>query len=337
MKSRIFVSLFSLSVAILSLSLGGCTGSNESETAGNFSENNSAVISVISKSEPESSESLENSVPEQKTPDGEPTFLTTPDGTPIYTFEITAYQNPAEFHGTHEQYPLDTFNRETFFDPVYSHEAVCEGFSYAFIPRRSISAYEAPEKFTDDHGFLIYSGDELPPSSEYFRIKTGDKFGSLTVKSASAGFSNDKALWYDGDPDKVPGIYLTGAEIRYEGEVELTGTIRVARTEGYDTAGDLWFYPDGDCVSQIPMANYRFDGSDPDRGIYHSASCSEGTYGELTLIWLGNMYDYGNVDFDGLQPGDTARVKLIVKDPVASFRWGYDGCSAEPVAVTVVD
>lgn len=37
---------------------------------------------------------------------------------------------------------------------------------------------------------------------------------------------------------------------------------------------------------------------------------------------LGNMYDYGNVDFDGLQPGDTARVKLTVKDPVAVIQMG---------------
>lgn len=298
---------------------------------------NSTSLESTVKSDSDSSESLENSVPEEKIPEGEPTFLTAPDGTPIYTSEITKYQDPSEFHGIHEQFSLDTFNRETFFDPVYSHEAVCEGFSYAFIPRPSISAADAPEKFTDDHGILIYSGDELPPSSEYFRIKVGDKFGSLTVKSACAGFSNYEALWYDGDPDKVSGIYLTGAEIRYEGEVELTGMIRVMRTEGYDTEGDLWFYPEGDCVSQIPMTNYQFDGSDPGLGIHHSASCRADTYGELTLITLGNMYDYGNVDFDGLQPGDTARVKLTVKDPVASFRWGYDSCSAEPAAVTVLD
>lgn len=278
MRSRIFVSLFSLSVAILSLSLGGCTGSNENETAGNLYENNSAVII---KNKPEISdfgntENPESRIPEEKIPAGESTFLTAPDGTPIYTSEITKYQNPSEFQGTHEQFPLDQFNMETF-TGIDCPEAVCGGYSYAFIPRPSISAADAPEKFTDDHGILIYSGDELPPSSEYFRIKVGDKFGSLTVKSACAGFSNYEAFWYDGSPDEVPGIYLTGAEIQYEGEVELTGTIRVTRTEGYDTEGDLWFYPDGDCVSQIPMANYQFDGSNPDRGIYHSASCGEGT------------------------------------------------------------
>lgn len=313
--------------AVLIAGLAGCDKPAETGDLSTTTESASTTVESTQSNEPES----------ESVPKGEPTFLTAPDGTPIYTSEITKYQSPSEFHGTHEQYPLNTFNRETFFDPVYSHEAVCDGFSYAFIPRRSISAYDAPEKFIDDNGVLIYSGDELPPSNEYFRIKVGDKFGSLTVKSAYAGFSNYKAFWYDGDPDKVPGIYLTGAEIRYEGEVELTGTICVMRTEGYDTAGDLWFYPDGDCVSQIPVANYQFDSSNPGLGIYHSAISGLSAYGELTLINLGNMYDYGNVDFDGLQPGDTARVKLTVKNPIASFSWGYDGCGAEPVAVTVLE
>lgn len=317
------------------LILTSLTACNNDQAEPQSSPNGSTSLESTVRSEPDSSENPESNIPEEKKPDGEPTFLTAPDGTPIYTSEITKYQDPAEFHGTHEQFPLDTFNWETFSDRSLTPEIVCDGFSYAFIPRPGISVYNAPEKFTDDSG--IYSGDELPPSTEYFRIKSGDKFGSLTVKSASARFSFYEAAWYDGDPNEIPGIYLTGAEIQYEGEVELTGTICVMRTEGYDTEGDLWFYPEGDCVSQIPMANYQFDGSDPDRGIYHSALCRADTYGELTLITLGNMYDYGNVDFDGLQPGDTARVKLTVKDPVASFRWGGDGCSAEPAAVTVLD
>ena len=324
---------YAFAAALVLTNITGCNSHRNYPNGSDPSSIESQTESPI-KSEPDGSES--RSVPEDKSPDGEPTFLTAPDGTPIYTSEITKYQDPAEFHGTHEQFPLDQFNTDTFTD-IKCPEAVCEGFSYAFIPRPSISAADAPEKFTDDHGILIWSGDELPPSSEYFRIKVGDKFGSLTVKSACARFSNYAACRYDGSPDEIPGIYLTGAEIQYDGEIELTGTISVMKTEGYFTQGDLWFYPEGDCVLQIPMASYQFDDSDPGLGIHHSASCRADTYGELTLITLGNMYDFGKVDFDGLQPGDTARVKLTVKDPIMSFSLGYDDCSAEPVTVTVLD
>ncbi len=323
----------------------GCNSNEESSDTSNSSGGSSAVTEGSDSSgnsdgsgSSEGSDSSDNSDsdPEPQKPDGEPTFLTFPDGTLIYTSEITRYQNSAEFQGTHEQYPLDTFNKETFTD-VECPEVVCDGFASAFIPRPNISISDNPDKFTESNGIRTYIGDDMQPSREYFRLKVGDKFGSLTVKSAEVRFSNSNVQWDGNKYAGIAGIYLTGAEIKYEGEVEMTGFIGVAKTEGYNTEGDLWFYPEGDCVSQIPAADYHFDSSDPGAGVHHCASSNGHVYGELNTITLGNMYDFGDVDFDGLQPGDSVRVKITVKDPIAGYSWGSPWCEGEPAAVEVLD
>lgn len=290
---------------------------------------------------PESSapESDVSNVPEPQKPDGEPTFVTLPDGTPIYTSEITRYQNPSEFHGTHEQFPLEQFNAETFKSRdilCEFPEVVCDGFAYAFIPRFNINYNEAPEKFEEWDNILRYTGEEFPAGSEYFRLKVGDKFGSLTVKSANTSFSFASAEQVE-NPDSVPGIYLTGAEIQYEGTLEMTGCMQVMETVGYSTSGDLEFYPDSDCVSKIPSAYYELDQEHPELGVCYRPYESWGAYGDLSEIILGNMNDF-DVDFDGLQPGDNGvHVKVEIKDPLVIFRSGYMSCGGEPAHVEVLD
>lgn len=117
----------------------------------------------------------------------------------------------------------------------------------------------------------------------------------------------------------------------------MTGCIQVLETIGYSTSGDMNFYPDGDCVSQIPAAAYYTEFGNPGHGVFYGAVESWGSYGELNEIGLGNMYDY-NIDFDGLEPGDrNVRVKITIKDPNITFRWGSMWCSGEPAAVTVLD
>lgn len=318
-----------LTTAAILASLTGCSSgtsdpSSDSQITSPVSDNNnSADNSGLESSVIPGGSDNPDSDPEPQKPDGEPTFLTAPDGTPIYTSEITKYQDPSEFHGTHEQYPLDSFNRETFTGWIEDPEIVCDGFAYAFIPR--FIDTEDPGKLTEN---------ELPPSSEYFRLKVGDSFGGLTVKSAYASFSNYNARWYDGDPDEIHGIYFTGAEIEYEGEVEMTGCIAVMKTEGYETEGNLWFYPDGGSSSKIPAAHYQFDTER--KSVYHSAFSGSTAYSELLEMTLGNMYDYSDVDFDGLEPGDYVRVKITVKDPVVSARYGYMSCWGDPAAVEVL-
>ena len=312
--------IFALSI----LCLAGCSSekvpvtSDNSSQISSISENNS---SEIAQSKPESS------VPE--IPKGEPTFLTCPDGTVIYTSQITKYQSSARSaDGSHEQFPPDTFNMETFTDNT-TPQVVCDGFAYGFIPRYCVNITEAPEKFTNSDGIDMYSGEELPPSDEYFKIKTGDKFGSLTVKSAQSIFSNSEAFFLPEEAKDIPSVYLTDAVIEYAGEVEMTGCIQVMRTEGYFSSGDLWFYPDGNSVSKLPVIQYSFD---MDLGLHHLAYSCYGSYGEYDKIVLGNMSNY-DIDFDGLKPGDDfVRVKITIKNPVVT----NGNVIGEPAAVEVL-
>ena len=297
------VSALILALSILCLS--GCSSDKVPETSDNSSQSQSISDSNSTQNAQSKPESSEPEIPE-----GEPTFLTCPDGTVIYTSQITKYQGRARNEdGSHEQFPIDTFNMETFTD-VSGREVVCDGFAYGFIPRFNINVSEAPEKFTDFAGVKMYSGEELPPSSEYFKIKIGDKFGSLTVKSAQSVFSNSKAYFMPEEAKKIHGVYLTDATIEYEGEVEMTGCIQVMKTEGYSSTGDLWFYPDGNSVSKLPVIQYNFA---KDLGLYHYALSHFGAY--------------------GLEPGDDfVRVKITIKNPVVTN--GYvDG---EPAAVEVL-
>ena len=278
----------------------------------------------------------ESSAAEEKAPEDEPTFLTAPDGTPIYMSEIARYQDPVEFHSTHMQFPLDQFNQQTFkicgrMSESCDHpEIVCEGFAYAFIPRFNINYSEAPEKFElHDNGLLLYTGEPLPEGRDYFRLRVGDKFGSLTVKEACSYFSFSNAYFIE-NVDEIPGLYLTSADIRYEGKVEMTG-------EGCSVEGDMYFYPDNDCVFQIPAAAYHNDHEDLNHGIFYRATKSSAAYGELDEIALGNINDY-DIDFDELKPGDNyIRVKLTIKDPSITFRWDNMWCSGELTSISVID
>lgn len=319
-----------ITTAVLATTLSGC---DKQSGSGNSSTEQSTESTVEST---QSTQSTESTSITEFVPTGEPTFLTCPDGTPIYTSQISKYQDSARnADGSHEQFPIETFNMETFTDNT-TPQVVCEGFAYGFIPRYCVNITEAPEKFTNSDGIDMYSGEELPPSNEYFKIKTGDKFGSLTVKSAQSIFSNSVAYFLPVEEQDISGVYLTGAVIEYEGEVEMTGCIQVMKTEGYNTEGDLWFYPDGGFVSKIPAVLYRYFSDLEPKGIYHAAEGGSPSYGELCVITLGNMYDY-DIDFDGLEPGDRLmRVKIIVKNPVVSSSDGYMDCCGEPAAVEVV-
>lgn len=320
-----------LTFAFILASFTGCRES-EQATPQNLAGGTASVIE--SGAENETSAADEEIIPED-----EPTFLTAPDGTPIYTSELTRYQDTAEFHGTHEQFPLEQFNKQTFkIRDILDHpEVVCEGFAYAFIPRFNINYSAAPDKFEEfDDESLRYIGEPLPDGNDYFKLKVGDKFGGLTVKSACTSFNYYNAIGVD-DPDSIPGLYLFGAEIQYEGEVEMTGCMHVLETASCSTAGDMYFYPDGDCVSQIPAALYCTEYGNPKRGVFYMPAERGCSYGDFNEITLGNMNNY-DIDFDGLKPGDkNVRVKVTIKDPSIITKWGYMWCSGEPTAVTVID
>lgn len=304
-----------LAAALILASFTACKKSEQTDPTG--FPNGEASIVESSLSEGEAS-----NAPEAKAPEGEPTFLTAPDGTPIYTSEITKYQSSSEFQGTHEQFPLDRFNEETFKSREILcdyPEVVCEGFAYVFIPRVNISCYDSPENFAERGGIMIYNGEDYPKGNDYFRLNVGDRFGGLTVKKASTAFSYANASYventYSGDLDGIPGIYLSDAEIQFEGTEEMTGYLEIREDEGYSTSGDMHFYPDSESAAKLPNAYYTFDHEDPEYGVFYEAYQSSDGYGDLCDVFLGNMNDCASIDFSGLQPGDNAHVRLTIKDP----------------------
>lgn len=316
MKSRIFVSLFSLSAAILPLSLGGCTGSNESKTAGNFSENNSAVISQNNPdgSEPGKTESPEISVPEiQK---GEPTFLICPDGTPVYTSDISEVYAGSEFDGNLETL---TFEQAEQYARACDGEFTvkCDGFAYGFIPEKALNRTDDPEMFKDTAGgWFEFTGDEEKTSSDYIRINVGDKFGPLTVKSAYTFFGDDRFL---ESFSEIPGAYISGGTIEFDGAVELTGYVNVWEDSDYQGAGGtMVFYPDGGSSTKIPVISYEY--SDDDRKVHRSEPNSSGYFGDWWCS-LGNMSEV-NCDTSGLNKGDVFVKVKITADNVTSDIYG---------------
>lgn len=317
MKSRIFVSLFSLSVAILSLLLGGCTGSNESETTGSFSENNSAVVS---QSKPESSdlgntENPESNNPEEKTPDGEPTFLTAPDGTPVYTSEVSEVYSGSEFDDNKET--LTLAQAEQYARACDGEFTVkCDGFAYGFIPERALNRADDPEMFkgTGDGEIYEFLGSEDKFSADYIRINVGDKFGSLTVKSAYTLFSDDRFL---ESFSEIPGAYISGGAIEFDGETELTGYVNVWEDSDYQGAGGtMVFYPDGGSGTKIPVISYEY--SDDGRKIHRSEPNSSGYFGDWWCS-LGNMSEV-DCDTSGLHKGDVfVKVKITADNVTSGF------------------
>lgn len=216
------------------------TGCNNAEGNSESVPNSDTQLSSTAPSEPESSgdsapESADGSesvsdIPEKQQPDGEPTFLIGLDGEPIYMSEIT--QMTAYAIEKKEDVPTDILGPENF-------SAVCEGFTYVYIPRPSVDFMANPELFetSEDGEYHYYIGEELPDSYEFTRVNVGDEIGGLTVKSASARF---ETLGYE-DCEQ----YYTQGDIEFEGEIELTGFVTV--TEAHElypeNGGGIFFIP----------------------------------------------------------------------------------------------
>ena len=166
MKSRIAVCIFSLSVAVLSLTLGGCAGNTETSDPSSDQQISSPVSDGADNSDsPGGSGSSDNPsssdnsdiVPEPKKPDGEPTFLTCPDGTPIYTSEISEIYKGNEEWGFKEAITLE--QAEQFAHEGGDFTVKCDGFFYGYIPEKALNRVDDPEMFKDSGGTFKFLGE----------------------------------------------------------------------------------------------------------------------------------------------------------------------------------
>lgn len=300
------------------------TGCNNSEEDSESVPNSDTQLSSTAPSEPESSstesapESTNSSdssestsdVPEKQKPDGEPTFLIGLDGEPIYTSEIT--QMTTYDLEKREDVQTDTLDPENF-------SAVCEGFTYVYMPRPSVDFMANPELFetSEDGERHYYIGEELPDSYEFTRVNVGDEIGGLTVKAARSYFS---ASGYEGSEQ-----YYAESYIEFEGEIELTGFVIVDEEhELYPgTGGNTVFYPDSASSVKIPCVQFDLD-LENDKARHYVSSVENsfyGWYGDGGSLFLGNIADFDS----GLSEGDMyVKVRVVVGD----ITWGTGSSDA---------
>ena len=293
-----------LILAPLVLLMSGC--GNSEELSGNASENNSTSEYSSEQSTQTTTEKEPEIIPEKQQPDGEPTFLICPDGEPLYTSEITQFCSYKRDNHI-ELVPDEEGSLENF------TAARCDGFVYGYVPERSYNFVDNPELFdfkTTNREYRYYKGKEYPNITEFTRIREGDKFGTLTVSRACSYFSGEYRDLSD-EEKTLPGAYYVGGCLELEGEIELTGYMLVEVDTLYDSAGDLYFFPDGESSTKIPYIADHWDREN--HMLYEEYNSSfYGYYG--SYFGLGNMNDY-DIDFYGLRPGDDfVKVRVTLGD-----------------------
>lgn len=156
-----------------------------------------------------------------------------------------------------------------------------------------------------------FLGEEDELSNDCTRIKVGDEFGTLTVKSAQTFFT-DK--WTFKEFSEEPGAYYNGGAVTFDGEVELTGYVDVWKDTDYQGAGGtMVFYPDGESSVKIPVIL--------ESGISHRMNAMTTGYFGDWYCDLGNMSEVG-CDVSGLHKGDVFVKVKITAENVSSGVYG---------------
>ncbi|MDE7361424.1 MAG: hypothetical protein K2N38_05770 [Oscillospiraceae bacterium] len=302
MKSRIVVCVLSLSVAIFSLSLGGCSNyeSLSQNSTQIYSENRSDSLSqtegtVNSQNGEISREnSSENSV--SSVPAGETTFLIGLDSKAILTSEITRLEN------------TDTTPEALTAEDLWA-EIYCDGF--AFLKEPSGTAYDSynkPELF-DGYNFL---GNEIENTNEWKRVNIGDEICGLKIKNAAAHFTVNDFESYEF-PERYFSNNGTGVEL--DGEMEIEGFLHVLPDNAFYTQDSrlVEFLP---CESKLPIAPN--DNPDWEKG-YITRLELYTLYGNEDFLTCcdNGCYQLGYLDniacsLDGIEKGDIAYVRATL-------------------------
>ncbi len=316
---KIFTTLLT---AVLLVSLTGCKPNGEiSDTPPDPGDSSAITDSSDSSDKPGNSDNSDSpnsstvseSAPEPPKPAGEPTFITLPDGTPIYTSEISEIYKGVEEWGNKEAITLE--QAEQLAHEGGDFTVKCNGFFYGYIPERALNRVDDPEMFKDSGdgksfkflGEMSYSWYDTRPI-DLIRFETGDKFGTLTVKNAYTLFKDN---WIDDDVPNVFGTHISDGYIEFDGEIELEGYVCVAPMETlYGFGGDMTFFPNGESSTKLPYSTLGWDQEKNEYLSYFDFDY-DGYFGAWQLA-LGNMYKV-DCDTSGLNPGDSfVKVKVTL-------------------------
>ena len=339
-KLHITVTAFLL--AVFALLLSGC--SKQSDTSLSDLDNSTSSEISNSNSSSENSGNSDNSEssdsdPEPPKPDGEPTFLTTPDGTPIYTSEISEIYTGSEQWNDKNAITLEQAEQMAQ-SGEGSFTVKCDGFVYGYVPDKALNRVDNPEMFKDqgdgiNFTFLgeLYDNNSMHnlQRTNLIRFKIGDKFGDLTVKNAYTLFNNNKKI---DDVSNVFGVHINDGYIEFDGEVEIEGYIYVQPMETfYGTGGDMEFYPNGESSTKLPCVSPWWVRESNE---YYAVTQFSyyGYFGDWTID-LGNMF---NVDCDtsGLHPGDTFVKVIVTLDNVRYIPGDFGGMKADLKNIEVI-
>ncbi len=290
MKSRIAVSVLSLSVAVLSLALGGCNGNidNESDLSSGVSRSaENSGSSAITDSSDNSGNSGSSSAPEPPKPDGEPTIFTAPDGIPIYTSEITK-----SFDGHRRPISVNDLALDK------NSEIFCDGFQFFKEPLGvTYDTYHDPEMF-DEFDFL---GEEPVNLNPVKRLYVGEEICGLKLTKAITHFTNQ------GGSVEYNNTITNWSEpiVEFEGNVTLEGFLFITQPNNYE--------PDGGRLEFIPIEDkLPILGFDQNPGMW---AVDGGLYvlsdfGGLAL----KQEKYSYTDIEGMGLGDLALAKVTISN-----------------------
>lgn len=241
---------------------------------------------------------------------GEPTFLLCPDGTPVYTSEITEIFTGSDETGDKREITLEEAERLARGGGDFT--VICSGFVYGYLPDKAFNRIDDPDLFKDygDGVTFNYIGEEIPPSTEFIRFENGGKIGSLTVKNAVTYFGNANGNTELRDFSDKPGNFLQGGSVEFDGEVELSGYVSVRQLDAmYGTGGGVIFYPDGKSCFKLPVVGgYWY--SDPGAYAHGTYTPFEGFCGSI-VPEFGSIEEL-TIDTGSLKPGDSF-VRAAVK------------------------
>lgn len=195
-------------------------------------------------------------------------------------------------------------------------EIECAGF--AFLAEPTIVLNSVDDADTYDPETLLFGGAPQYTDTEYKRYRVGDKFGGLTVKSASTLFSRigyeDKSGVMTTEQIKAEGMSFAGmlrrCDAEFEGTVTMTGYMRVCVSEYGVEEGEVLFVPDKDSLA-LPVMNFHVD---HDTDTVNTAVWQWQVNGfayasEYPTIRLGNINK--GVDISGI-PADGTSTKVSV-------------------------
>lgn len=202
------------------------------------------------------------------------------------------------------------------------HYITCEGFAYAAEP--STDCYTSIDNSDIwNAAERKFEGVGINAQTEYRRVVPGDKVCGLTVKKAATHFS--PGYVQSGFSRDIPGIYLAGCEVEFEGTVEMTGYICIAPEDDYNiTAGDIAFVP-ATGNAKLPVVKFdRLENGEIVNRMVSGGTNDFSWYNEYHKIYLGNTAE---LDFDITDiPAEWKyhKVKIVVDSITAKCDIGWE-------------